>query len=83
MRVTQVLDVGQVVAGNFCGAILGYFGADVIKANMSPFLYTSLQVGHTNTIFPSATSHIHADLLVLSALRWSHQVGEMRSAPCG
>ncbi|CAL8471009.1 g10551 [Coccomyxa elongata] len=27
----KVLDVGQVVAGNFCGAILGYFGADVIK----------------------------------------------------
>ena len=28
---TQVLDVGQVVAGNFCGALLAYFGADVIK----------------------------------------------------
>jgi crotonobetainyl-CoA:carnitine CoA-transferase CaiB-like acyl-CoA transferase len=27
----QVLDLGQVVAGNFCGAILSYFGADVIK----------------------------------------------------
>eukprot|EP00891_Asterochloris_glomerata_P004193 jgi/Astpho2/4193/e_gw1.00064.29.1_t len=27
----QVLDLGQVVAGNFCGAVLGYFGADVIK----------------------------------------------------
>jgi len=26
-----VLDFGQVAAGNFCGAILGYFGADVIK----------------------------------------------------
>ena len=28
----QVLDLGQVVAGNFCGALLSYFGADVIKA---------------------------------------------------
>lgn len=27
----QVLDLGQVVAGNFCGGLLGYFGADVIK----------------------------------------------------
>ena len=29
----QVLDVGQVVAGNFAGALLAYFGADVIKAS--------------------------------------------------
>ncbi|GMH40063.1 hypothetical protein BSKO_07967 [Bryopsis sp. KO-2023] len=27
----KVLDLGQVVAGNFCGALFGYFGADVIK----------------------------------------------------
>jgi len=27
----KVIDVGQVVSGNFCGAILAYFGADVIK----------------------------------------------------
>ncbi|KAL4419798.1 hypothetical protein ABPG75_006896 [Micractinium tetrahymenae] len=27
----KVLDVGQVVAGNFCGGLLAYFGADVIK----------------------------------------------------
>ena len=26
-----VLDLGQVVAGNFCGMLLGYFGAHVIK----------------------------------------------------
>lgn len=31
----QVLDVGQVVAGNFCGAILAYFGADVIKVGLN------------------------------------------------
>lgn len=31
----QVLDLGQVVAGNFCGAILAYFGADVIKVARS------------------------------------------------
>lgn len=30
-RITQVVDVGQVVAGNFCGALLAYFGATVIK----------------------------------------------------
>ncbi|KAI8468409.1 MAG: CoA-transferase family III domain-containing protein [Monoraphidium minutum] len=29
--VAQVLDLGQVVAGNFCGTLLGYFGADIIK----------------------------------------------------
>lgn len=27
----RVLDVGQVVAGNFAGALFGYFGAEVIK----------------------------------------------------
>ncbi|KAI7842862.1 hypothetical protein COHA_003480 [Chlorella ohadii] len=27
----KVVDVGQVVAGNFCGALLAYFGASVIK----------------------------------------------------
>jgi len=27
----KVLDLGQVIAGNFCGATLAYFGADVIK----------------------------------------------------
>lgn len=27
----QVLDLGQVVAGNFAGALLAYYGADVIK----------------------------------------------------
>lgn len=27
----KVLDLGQVVAGNFAGALLAYFGADVIK----------------------------------------------------
>jgi hypothetical protein len=26
-----VLDLGQVVSGNFCGMLLGYFGAHVIK----------------------------------------------------
>lgn len=34
----QVLDLGQVVAGNFCGALLAYFGADVIKASASASL---------------------------------------------
>lgn len=29
----QVLDLGQVVAGNFCGGLLAYFGADVIKVD--------------------------------------------------
>lgn len=28
---TQVLDLGQVVAGNFAGAMLAYFGATVYK----------------------------------------------------
>ena len=27
----KVLDLGQVVAGNFAGALLAYFGADVVK----------------------------------------------------
>ena len=29
--ILQVLDLGQVVAGNFAGGLLAYFGADVIK----------------------------------------------------
>ena len=29
----QVLDVGQVVAGNFAGALLAYFGATVYKVS--------------------------------------------------
>jgi len=29
----QVLDLGQVVAGNFAGSLLAYFGADVIKVH--------------------------------------------------
>jgi len=31
-RARQVLDFGQVVAGNMCGMLLAYFGAKVIKA---------------------------------------------------
>ena len=31
----QVLDLGQVVAGNFCGAVLSQFGADVIKVRLA------------------------------------------------
>ena len=27
----KVLELGQLIAGPFCGTILGYFGADVIK----------------------------------------------------
>ena len=38
----QVLDLGQVVAGNFCGGLMAYFGADVIKVRgrtqYSPFI---------------------------------------------
>ena len=31
LRGVRVLDLGQVVAGNMCGALLGYFGAEVVK----------------------------------------------------
>ncbi|MEO7793328.1 MAG: CoA transferase, partial [Thermoanaerobaculia bacterium] len=27
----RVLDLGQILAGPFAGALLGYFGADVVK----------------------------------------------------
>ena len=27
----RVLEVGQLIAGPFCGTLLGYFGAEVIK----------------------------------------------------
>ena len=42
---TQVLDLGQVVAGNFCGALLAYYGADVIKVMHSRGRLVQLQAG--------------------------------------
>jgi crotonobetainyl-CoA:carnitine CoA-transferase CaiB-like acyl-CoA transferase len=40
----QVLDLGQVIAGNFCGAVLGYFGADVIKVGALLIEYAALHL---------------------------------------
>lgn len=34
----RVLDLGQVIAGNYAGALLGYFGAEVIKVRRIPSL---------------------------------------------
>lgn len=49
----KVLDCGQVVAGNFAGALLSYFGADVIKVE-PPKRGDALR--HLRTIDDSGTS---------------------------
>jgi crotonobetainyl-CoA:carnitine CoA-transferase CaiB-like acyl-CoA transferase len=49
----RVLDLGQVVAGNFCGALLAYFGADVIKVE-SPGRGDALR--HLRTLDATGTS---------------------------
>jgi len=50
----RVLDIGQVVAGNFCGALLAYFGADVIKVE-PPERGDALR--HLRSLDPSGTSY--------------------------
>lgn len=45
-----VLDLGQVVSGNFCGMLLGYFGAHVIKVEPPQkgcVVHTCADVQHT------------------------------------
>lgn len=78
----QVLDVGQVVAGNFCGALLGYFGADVIKASTATVLSYHL-------IFRPLkdTCHMHASpselrALCLLELACMHAGGAPRKGRC-
>ena len=64
----QVLDLGQVVAGNFAGGLLAYFGADVIKVGPlsltsswtrynivhDTFLLHLKEQPHSCTVLPSA-----------------------------
>lgn len=49
----KVLDLGQVVAGNFCSGLLAYFGADVIKVE-PPGRGDALR--HLRDLDPSGTS---------------------------
>eukprot|EP00198_Chlamydomonas_reinhardtii_P005040 XP_001694376.1 predicted protein [Chlamydomonas reinhardtii] len=58
----KVLDLGQVVAGNFCGALLAYFGADVIKGRNRKCVTINLNVPEGRELVKRLSANV--DVLV-------------------